>query len=161
MGVAGSGKSTIGELLSDRTGWKFYDADDFHSPENIAKMSRGIPLTDSDREPWLAKLKELITQNIYQGNHGILACSALKSAYRQVLTPEEHKNKIAWVYLYGDYDLILTRLKQRQGHFFKEEMLRNQFNNLEEPEEILKIDVALSPDAIVEMILNYLSQIVN
>ncbi|MDJ0571747.1 MAG: gluconokinase, GntK/IdnK-type, partial [Pleurocapsa sp. MO_192.B19] len=85
MGVSGSGKSTIGKLLSDRTGWNFYDADDFHPQANIDKMNRGIPLTDSDRQPWLEKLQELITTFLKNNRQGILACSALKSDYRQIL----------------------------------------------------------------------------
>ncbi|AFZ33787.1 gluconate kinase, SKI family [Stanieria cyanosphaera PCC 7437] len=156
MGVAGSGKSTVGKLLSQRLGWQFYDADDFHTPENIAKMSLGLPLSDRDREPWLDRLKQLIEQTINQGNSGILACSALKSSYRQFLT-QEQKNEICWVYLRGDYQLISTRIKQRQQHFFKEEILNTQFANLEEPTEALIIDVSLSPDAIVDTILAYLS----
>ncbi|GAB4238307.1 MAG: gluconokinase [Stanieria sp.] len=156
MGVAGSGKSTVGKLLSQRLGWQFYDADDFHPPENIAKMSLGLPLSDRDQEPWLDRLKQLIEQNIKQGNSAILACSALKSSYRQFLT-QNQKNDICWIYLRGDYELILTRIQQRQKHFFKEEILRSQFANLEEPTEALIIDVALSPDAIVNTILTYFS----
>ncbi|BAU64057.1 carbohydrate kinase, thermoresistant glucokinase [Stanieria sp. NIES-3757] len=156
MGVAGSGKSTVGKLLSQRLGWQFYDADDFHPPENLAKMSLGLPLSDRDREPWLDRLKQLIEQTINQGNSAILACSALKSSYRHFLT-QNQKNDICWIYLRGDYELILTRIQQRQKHFFKEEILRSQFANLEEPTEALIIDVSMSPDAIVNTILTYLS----
>lgn len=156
MGVAGSGKSTVGKLLSERLGWQFFDADDFHPPENIAKMSLGLPLNDRDREPWLNRLKQLIEQTINQGDSAILACSALKSSYRQFLTHNQN-NDICWIYLRGDYELILSRIKQRQKHFFKEEILRSQFANLEEPTEALIIDVSLSPDAIINMIFTYLS----
>ncbi len=156
MGVAGSGKSTVGKLLSQRLGWQFYEADDFHPPENIAKMSLGLPLSDRDREPWLDRLKQLIEQTINQGNSAILACSALKSSYRQFLT-QELKNEVCWIYLRGDYQLISARIKQRQQHFFKEEILNTQFANLEEPTEALIIDVSLSPAAIVNTILTYLS----
>ena len=154
MGVAGSGKTTIGKLLSDRTGWTFYDADDFHPVENIDKMSRGIPLHDEDRKPWLLKLKHLINTTISEDKSAILACSALKSSYREILQVEHPE--IVLIYLQGDYEQILARLKQRKEHFMQAEMLRSQFKILEEPQADLIIDVSLSPDAIVEQIIKYL-----
>jgi gluconokinase len=153
MGVSGSGKSTIGRLLSDRTGWTFYDADDFHPLANIQKMSQGIPLTDSDRTSWLEELKTLIETTLTSRQHGILACSALKSDYRQILKGD--RQDIIFVYLRGDYDCIQTRIKSRQGHFMNADMLRSQFDTLEEPNTAFVVDVALSPEAIVEQILNY------
>lgn len=154
MGVSGSGKSTIGKLLSDRTGWTFYDADDFHPVENIAKMSRGIPLNDKDREPWLLTLEKLIDNAITQEQNVILACSALKSSYRRKL--KVNHPKVALIYLQGDYEQILSRIKQRKGHFMQAEMLRSQFKILEEPQADLVFSVSLSSDAIIEKIINYL-----
>ena len=152
MGVSGSGKSTVGKLLSDRTGWQFYDADDFHPQENIDKMSRGVPLTDSDRLPWLFKLQALITDTLDAGNKGILACSALKSDYRNILSAN-YAAQVVFIYLRGDYDCIQSRIKQRQGHFMAEKMLRSQFATLEEPKNAITLDVALSPQEIVSRIL--------
>lgn len=154
MGVSGSGKSTVGKLLSDRTGWNFYDADDFHPAENIDKMSRGTPLNDEDRQPWLLKLENLIDTTISQDRSAILACSALKSSYRGMLQLD--RSKIVLIYLQGDYEQILARIKQRQGHFMSAEMLRSQFKILEEPQADLVVNVALSPEAIVEKIVKYL-----
>jgi gluconokinase len=115
MGVSGTGKSTIGKLLSDRTGWDFYDADDFHSPANLDKLNRGIALTDSDRLPWLKKLHQLITHVLDSNKQGILACSALKVQYRQIL--QGGSSEVIFIYLKGDYECIQTRVQQRTGHF--------------------------------------------
>ena len=156
MGVSGSGKSTVGKLLSDRTGWQFFDADDFHPQSNIDKMSRGVPLTDSDRLPWLYKLHDLITDILNAGNQGILACSALKSDYRDLLS-DNYSNGVVFIYLRGDYDCIKSRMKQRQGHFMEEDMLRSQFAALEEPKNAVVLDISLSPEEIVEEILKVLS----
>lgn len=154
MGVAGSGKTTVGKLLSDRTGWTFYDADDFHPAENIDKMSRGIPLKDEDRKPWLLELNNLIHNTISQDKSAILACSALKSSYREILKSD--RPEVVLIYLQGDYEQILTRMQQRQGHFMGAEMLRSQFKILEEPQADLVVSVTLSPEAIVEQIIKYL-----
>lgn len=151
MGVSGSGKSTVGKLLSDRTGWTFYDADDFHSSEAIKKMSQGIPLTDSDRQPWLEKLKNLIEATFAANQNAILACSALKSDYRKTIQGDYQE--ITWIYLRGDYNCLLSRLKQRQGHYFNADLLHSQLETLEEPATTLTFDVSLSPQAIVKKIL--------
>ncbi len=156
MGVSGSGKSTVGKLLSARTGWQFYDADDFHPQSNIDKMSRGIPLTDSDRLPWLRQLQDLITDTLDAGKNGILACSALKSNYRIILSGDR-QCEVVFIYLRGDYDCIKSRMKERQGHFMEEDMLPSQFATLEEPENAVVIDVSLSPQAIVEQIFKKFS----
>ncbi|MBE9048729.1 gluconokinase [Pleurocapsales cyanobacterium LEGE 10410] len=152
MGVSGTGKSTIGKLLSDRTGWAFYDADDFHPPSNINKMNRGIPLTDRDRLPWLDRLKQLIAASLKNNQPGILACSALKSSYRQILRGD--RSDVVFVYLRGDYDCIQARVKQRQGHFMKSDLLRSQFDTLEEPQDALIVDVSQTPEKIVDQILS-------
>ena len=104
MGVSGSGKTNVGQSLAEQLGWDFYDADDFHPPENIAKMASGIPLNDSDRAPWLALLHDLISSNLKAGRRGVLACSALKERYRQQLLNGNPDVQI--VYLKGTYDLI-------------------------------------------------------
>ena len=155
MGVSGSGKSTVGKLLSDRTGWNFYDADDFHPAANITKMSQGLPLNDEDRKPWLLQLKHLIHNTISQEQNAILACSALKSAYRDILQID--RPEVVLIYLQGDYEQIIARMQQRQGHFMGAEMLRSQFKILEEPQADLVVSVALSPEAIVEKIIKYLN----
>ena len=152
MGVSGTGKSTIGKLLSDRTGWNFYDADDFHPLTNIVKMKRGIALTDKDRLPWLSKLEQLITRHLQSDRTGILACSALKSNYRQIL--RNNRDEVVFIYLRGDFNCIQTRILQRTGHFMSSDLLRSQFETLEEPEDALVIDVSQTPEAIVEEILN-------
>ena len=151
MGVSGTGKSTIGKLLSDRTGWAFYDADDFHPQANIDKMNRGIPLTDSDRLPWLAELQQLIRNTLNSQHHAILACSALKSKYRQILS--HNHSEVVFIYLRGDYDCIQTRIYQRTGHFMNPDLLQSQFDTLEEPQDAVIIDVSCSPKMIVEQIL--------
>jgi gluconokinase len=151
MGVSGTGKSTIGKLLSDRTGWDFYDADDFHSPANLDKLNRGIALTDSDRLPWLKELQQLIAHTLDSKKQGILACSALKAQYRQIL--QGGSSEVIFIYLKGDYDCIQNRMQQRTGHFMNPNLLRSQFDTLEEPQDALTIDVALNREAIVEEIV--------
>ena len=155
MGVSGTGKSTIGKLLSDRTGWAFYDADDFHSPVNIEKMNCGIPLTDSDRLPWLEELNQLITNALNSNKQGILACSALKSQYRQIL--RNNHAEVVFIYLRGSYDCVQSRIQQRTGHFMNSSLLQSQFDTLEEPQDALIIDVSLTPEAIVEEILRQIN----
>ncbi len=142
MGVSGCGKTTIGKMLAEHLGWGFYDADDFHPPENVAKMANGIPLNDSERAPWLASLHDLISFSRTQNRPGVLACSALKGRYRQQLMEGSHGVQL--VYLKGSYDLILSRVATRPDHYMKPSMLQSQFNVLEEPTNALTVDVALS-----------------
>jgi gluconokinase len=149
MGVAGSGKTTIGSLLARELGWKFYDADDFHSESNRAKMSQGIALTDEDRAGWLMSLKELITQNIQQKASAILACSALKNSYRDVLKVNE---QVKFIYLQGTYEQIKKRLNDRTGHFMPAGMLNSQFQTLEEPQNIFTINIEHTPPEIISII---------
>lgn len=150
MGVSGSGKSTVGRLLSDRLDCKFYDADDFHSQANIAKMNRGEALTDKDRTPWLEQLQQLIGQTLLENKPGVLACSALKQKYRQIL--KVNNSEVIFVYLQGSYECIEARIKERQGHFMNIELLRSQFETLEEPDDALIIDVSLTPETIIQAI---------
>src|SRR5512133_642162 len=124
MGVSGCGKTTVGKLLAERLGWDFYDADDFHPPANIAKMAAGIPLNDDDRAPWLAKLHDLITTCLKENRPGVLACSALKERYRQILLASNDATRI--VYLKGSFDLIQERMSARAGHYMKPGMLKSQ-----------------------------------
>ncbi len=146
MGVTGAGKTTIGELLGHELGWKFADADQYHSAANVEKMSQGIALTDADRVPWLQALHEAITEWIASRDNVILACSALKRSYRDVLAFDPEV-KIA--YLKGSYDLIARRLHDRHGHFATESILQSQFAALEEPSEVISVDIAESPEEIV------------
>jgi len=149
MGVAGSGKTTIGSLLADELGRAFYDADDFHSEANRAKMSQGIALTDDDRADWLLSLKDLINQNIQQNTSAVLACSALKNSYRETLKVNE---RVKFIYLRGTYEQIKARLTHRSGHYMSAGMLESQFQTLEEPQDILTIDISNSLQDIVTLI---------
>ena len=147
MGVAGSGKTTIGKLLSKQLDYPFYDGDDFHPRANILKMSRNLALDDRDRLPWLLRLKELIDNN----PKIIVACSALKKSYRTILQGEN--KQVIWIYLRGEYSEISRRIENRQGHFMKREMLRSQFNTLEEPSNAITISISQDTTAIVKQIL--------
>lgn len=147
IGVAGSGKTTIGLQLASALGWPFRDADEFHPAENIAKMSSGQPLTDRDRAPWLAAIRAYIEGTVARGESAVLTCSALRETYRQTILADPQRVKL--VHLAGNYDLILERLQQRQGHFMKADMLKSQFEALEPPKDALVVDIALPPEAIV------------
>lgn len=149
MGVVGAGKSTIGRRLADRMGWSFADADDFHPSANIEKIRGGMPLGDADRAPWLDALRAAIAGWIRSGQSAVLACSALKGAYRDQLAvgPE-----VKFVYLKGNRELIAERLRARLGHFAGEAILASQFADLEEPEGALIVDIAHNPNEIVEKI---------
>ncbi|ATC63915.1 gluconate kinase [Nibricoccus aquaticus] len=151
MGVAGSGKTTLGRLLATDLAWPFYDADDFHPPANVAKMAAGTPLTDGDRAPWLAALRQRIEQSLAANENAILACSALKAAYRHVLQPVPNE-PIRLVYLRGTPELLASRLAARTGHFMKPAMLASQLSTLEEPADALLADIALPPATIVAQI---------
>ena len=132
MGVAGSGKTAVGLELKAMTGWDFHDADNFHSPENKEKMRNGIPLTDTDREPWLKSLRELLAGYARRGDPVILACSALKRRYRELLAEGLHS--VLFVYLKGSFETLLRRMELRKDHYMKAGMLESQFDTLEEPE---------------------------
>ena len=149
MGVAGSGKTTVGRRLASELGWKFYDADDLHPRANIEKMRRGLPLDDSDRGPWLEALRELVRDGLARDEHAVLACSALKESYRRRLLLDE---RVRLVYLKGEAGLIRERLRGRRGHFMKPEMLDSQLAALEEPEHAVRVDVAAPADEIVRTI---------
>jgi gluconokinase len=146
MGPAGSGKTTVGKLLAAQLKWEFADADDFHSPANIEKMSRGIPLSDDDRIPWLHSLRDAIQQWDAQNKNVVLACSALKRSYRELL---QINSNVKLVYLKGSYELLRERLHSRKGHYAGEQILAGQFADLEEPTDAITIDAAQSPEQIV------------
>jgi gluconokinase len=149
MGVAGSGKTTIGKMLAERLGWPFADADDFHPAANVAKISQGIALDDADRAPWLEALAQAERQWVKEGDDAVLACSALKQSYREQLrvSPE-----VKFVFLSGDYDLIYSRLQTRHGHFATTELLASQIATLEPPSaaegDVVNVNVSGAPEAI-------------
>jgi gluconokinase len=154
MGVSGSGKSTTGAALAKALGWPFRDADSFHPPANIAKMSQGLPLDDEDRAPWLAAIAGWIDERRELGEPGIVSCSALKRAYRQRIVGE--RRGVRLVYLRGDKALIGRRLEARKHHFMPASLLDSQFTVLEEPradEQAIVVSVAMSPRRVVEAIL--------
>jgi len=154
MGVTGSGKTTIGTLLAERLGFIFADADDFHSAANKEKMHKGIPLTDADRQPWLAAMHQQIAKWIASKQSAVLACSALKNDYRrQLWTGPETQ----FVYLRGSYELIAQRLRQRKGHFADEQILAGQFADLEEPTDAIRVDISPAPEKIVDEIVRRLN----
>jgi gluconokinase len=151
MGVSGCGKTSVGKALAERLGWDFYDADDYHPAENVAKMASGIPLNDKDRAPWLEELHKLIADSLARGRPGVLACSALKERYRRALlagTPG-----VQFVHLKGSYELIWSRMNMRADHYMKPHMLQSQFDALEEPSDALVVDISLSIEEIVDCIL--------
>jgi len=146
MGTTGSGKSTVGQLLAQRLGWAFVEADDFHSEANKEKMHRGIPLSDVDRAPWLAAIHaELVRQN-QLGHNVVLACSALKQEYREVLG-EQLEMRV--VYLKGSEAVLRAHIEGRHGHFAGESLLASQLATLEEPTDALVEDVSRAPEEIV------------
>ncbi len=153
-GVAGSGKTTVGTRLAAEIGWPFYDADAFHSRANIEKMRRGRPLTDADREGWLGALAELIRRVDGDGGSAVLACSALKQAYRARLAAAALATR--FVYLRGDYETISRRLLARAGHFLPASLLRSQFDALEPPRDALIVDIRQPISAIVSFVIREL-----
>jgi gluconokinase len=155
MGVSGAGKTTIGQLLSTELGCPFYDGDDFHPQTNIDKMRQGIPLTDQDRDAWLTALQALIRRLIDVQQLAVIACSALKQSYRDRLR-DNHSREMVFVYLKGDRNLIQQRLLARTGHFMKADLLKSQFDALEEPTGVLTVDVHQDPNVIVEQIKQHL-----
>jgi|SRR5579872_1110507 len=154
MGVSGAGKTTVGELLAAELGWDFADADDYHSAASVEKMRNGTPLTDADREPWLAALRQMIADAIEAGKSLVLACSALRQRYRDLLRVGA---EVRFVYLKVSPAVLHERLHRRRGHFMTEQMLASQLATLEEPERALVIDASPSPVEIVSNIRAALS----
>jgi len=153
MGVAGAGKSTVGQMLAAELRSEFLDGDGLHPPANVQKMTLGIPLTDADRAPWLAAIHARIVESFDRGRNLVVACSALKQRYRETLADGV---SITWVHLKGSADVIRARLLERQHHFFKAQMLASQFADLEEPADAIVIDVTIAPSVAVRQILDAL-----
>ena len=154
MGVSGSGKTTVGHLLAERTGWPFADADLMHSAANVAKMHAGIPLTDEDRWPWLQAVAAWIAERHAAGGPGIICCSALKRTYRDRLRAADPYLRI--VYLKGDPALLRARLSNRRGHFFPANLLSAQLDALEEPgpdENAVIVPIGQTPEQTAQAIL--------
>lgn len=153
-GVSGSGKTTIGEALSERLRIPFYDSDLFHPQANIEKMSAGIPLTDEDRLPWLRAIHDFAKENLSEKSM-IIATSALKASYRRILEQDLNSDQVVWIYLYGTYELLYQRISDRKGHFMKESMLRSQFEALEVPrsDRVIDVDVDQTVTEIVDEIV--------
>jgi gluconokinase len=151
MGVSGSGKSTIGDKLAERLGWTYQDGDRFHPASNVAKMSAGQPLTDEDRWPWLRAIAKEIDRICEAREHAVIACSALKRAYRDVLV--HGRNDVRIIYLNGTQDLIASRLALRKGHFMPPGLLASQFKTLEPP-DLSENPMIVSIDASIEAIVD-------
>jgi len=151
-GVSGAGKTTVGKLLAGELGWRFIEADDFHPAANIQKLRVGHPLTDEDRWPWLDGLRKQIEQLLAAGDNAVLACSALKRAYRDRLRVS---GEVKFVFLRGDYALVEKQLRGRRGHFMNPELLRSQFDDVQKPgadERALTVGLGRTPQEIVEEI---------
>ncbi|HIG43718.1 MAG: gluconokinase [bacterium] len=152
FGVSGCGKSTIGKQLAEQLNWQFIDADDYHPEQNIEKMRQGLPLSDEDRVPWLTRLRNLIANNNQQGKHTVLACSALKQSYRELLGVDQ--KRIFSVLLEGSFELIQARLATRTHAFMNDNLLRSQFSSLEPAKNGLVVSIQLSREIICETIVN-------
>ncbi len=150
MGVSGSGKTTIGTALATRLGWAFVEGDDWHPPQNVAKMSAGTPLTDDDRWPWLDRLNAELRAREARGESVVVTCSALKQGYRDRLT----RGLARWelVFLHGSFELLSKRMAERKHRFMPASLLQSQFDALEPPAKAIAVDVAESPERSVEKI---------
>ena len=154
MGVAGAGKTTVGRLLAGELGWPYFEADDFHSPANKEKMARGVPLNDQDRAPWLAAIRERMEECVADGRSAVFTCSALKESYRQVLAAG--LPAVTLVYLSADPATIEARVRQRENHYLKANLVRSQFDVLEAPANAFTVDARESPAALVAKIRAFL-----
>jgi gluconokinase len=158
MGPAGAGKTTIGTQLADSLGWPYLEADRFHSSANVERMRHGIPLTDADRAPWLASIRDALRDALARGDHVVLACSALKAEYRRVLVPPNAtREQVSFVYLNASPALLRARLAHRLGHFAGPELVDSQLKTLEEPADALWVDASCPPEEIVARIRRQLA----
>ncbi len=151
MGVTASGKSTVGRRLAELNGWAFHDADDFHPPANIEKMSRGVPLTDEDRVPWLEALNAVMRRHEAEGTSAVVTCSALKQWYRDLL--QRGLTSLVIVHLKGDPATLKARIEARTDHFMPPSLLPSQLATLEDPEDAIVVDAGRPPDEIVAEIM--------
>lgn len=156
MGPMGSGKTTIGELLSAELGWKLYDADDYHPVENKKKMADGIPLDDNDRAPWLRILKTIIDDSLAGGQNMILACSALKEKYRDLLGVDQ--KQVFSLFLKGSRELLMERIEARSHEYMNKDLLTSQLATLEEPDTGFIVDISGTPEQVVDRIKSALEQ---
>jgi len=159
IGVTGSGKSTVGRALADRLGWRFHDADDLHSPENVERMRQNIPLSDEQREPWLRRVRAIVDEAARDGSGEVIACSALKARYRDVIAGSV--SGVRFVHLTGTKALLLQRLDHRSGHFAGPGLLDSQLQALEPPADALTIDIQLPVDAIVDAIVRDIQPVIH
>ena len=155
MGVAGSGKTTIGKILASRLSLPFFDADDYHSPENKEKMKAGVALSDSDRKGWLATINLIAVENS-QTSGAVIACSALKDSYR-ILLENGITTAVKWVWLQGDYNLIRERMESRKNHYMPPSLLLSQFQTLEAPSNAIVINIEKSPEEISSEVIEELN----
>ena len=151
MGVSGSGKTTIGQLLAKEKDMPFFDADDFHPIANVEKMKAGNPLNDADRAPWLDRLNELAKTEL-EKKGAVITCSALKASYRERLE-EGLANPPKWIFLNGKFETILNRINQREGHYMPASLLQSQFDALELPKDAFAVDIEQTPQEILGVIL--------
>lgn len=154
VGPMGCGKTTIGIMLADRLGWRFEDGDDFHPPENVEKMRAGTPLNDDDRRGWLRTLRSRIYSSAARGDHLVLACSALKQSYRQILGIDQ--KEVISVYLKGSSELLQERLSSRQHQYMNNALLTSQVRTMEEPQGGVIVDIDQSPEAVCSEIIRHL-----
>lgn len=152
MGVAGSGKSTLGRRAAAALGWPYFEADDFHSEANKTKMASGTPLDDADRAPWLAAIRAKMNATVEADRSAVFTCSALKEKYRQTLAGDA-QHPVTVVFLNGDYETILARVSRRKGHFMKADLVKSQFETLEHPQGALELDIRETPEALLAKIL--------
>ena len=156
MGVSGTGKSTIGQALSERLNWPYFEGDTFHPSANVEKMRAGIPLNDDDRAPWLLLIRAAIEEELASGSSAIFASSALKASYREILQRDD--KRIKFVFLQGSYELIMNRLKSRNHEYMPSSLLKSQFDALEEPQDAIKVSIDQPIEKIVEEILEKLGK---
>jgi carbohydrate kinase (thermoresistant glucokinase family) len=157
MGVAGAGKTAVGRALADALHWRFVEGDDYHPRANVEKMSHGMPLSDDDRRPWLEALRSVIAAAVHDGEHAVVACSALKHAYRETLrVPDAPPGAIRFVYLDVPRAVLAERLAMRQHHFAPPALLDSQLDTLEKPRDALWVDGTLPVLAIVDRVVTAL-----
>ena len=159
MGPMGCGKTTIGMLLAQKTGWRFVDADDYHPPGNVSKMRTGLPLTDRDREPWLHSLHEMIAAAVEDGKDLILACSALKQLYRDLLGVNQQT--IVTVFLKGSPELLKRRIAKRSHQYMNKKLIESQLDTLEEPVDGIRVSITGTPEETVGEIIAKILKINN